>query len=227
MLRHVLRLARHYAPLEYDSHEPVILARLLENAALAEIGARLERAGAVSASDVALLGHREVIRWLEADLANSDVSRIVEKRRGTAPPWSRYTPPLEIAAAGEAPPAPASPPADAVDQYRGQAVSPGLVQGRAHVVDSLSEIGNVMPGEILVCRDMRFEYSPAFDLVAAVVAEEGGLLGHAGVLEREFVAGRVWGGRYLPAPANGDLLTVDATRGVVLRHQVQPNWDSL
>jgi hypothetical protein len=199
MLRHVLRrLARHYAPLEYDSHEPVILARLLENAALAEIGARLERAGAVSASDVALLGHREVIRWLEADLANSEVTRIVEQRRALRRRWSRYTPPLEIAAAGEAPP-----PGLAASRRRRSVSRPGRYRpawskGGPHVVDSLSEIGNVMPGEILVCRDMRFEYSPAFDLVAAVVAEEGGLLGHAGVLARNTICRPCLGWPILP-----------------------------
>ena len=227
-LRHVFRLARRYAPLEYDSHEPVTLARLLENAALAEIGRRLADAGVVAAEEVALLGQREIIRWLEDDLDGDELARMARQRRTLRRHWMRYTPPSEIAATGEAPPSGPAPLPGSAEQFRGRAVSPGQVRGRAHIVASLSEVGNVRPGEILVCHELLFEYSPVFDLVAAIVAEEGSLLGHAGVLAREYDLPAVFGVAEATRRLHtGDNLTVDAGQGVVTRHRSEPSWDML
>jgi pyruvate,water dikinase len=228
ILRHMFHLARRYAPLTYNSREPVLLARLLERTALAEVGRRLASAGAIDdADDVGLLGCSEIIQWLEGDLPAAQVARMAAERREQRRRWNRYTPPIQIGENAGRPAAPEATPAPA-DTYRGRPVSPGQAHGRARLVHSLSEIGDVLPGEILICRELVFEYSPILDMVAAVVAERDGLLGHSGVLAREYGLPAVFGvAEATRLLHTGDEVQVDATQGSIVHLHPQPDWDIL
>ena len=110
---------------------------------------------------------------------------------------------------------------------RGRAVSPGLTHGRARIVNTLGEATNVLPGEILVCREPLFELSPLFSVVSGVVTENGGLLDHAAVLAREYGVPAVFGidgatGRI----RMGEELRLDANNGIVLRTPRESERDS-
>ena len=75
-----------------------------------------------------------------------------------------------------------------------------------------------MKGEILVCREPLFELSPLFGIVGAVVAEEGGMLDHSGILVREYGVPAVF---QVPRATHlirtGERIIVDGNKGMITR----------
>jgi pyruvate,water dikinase len=142
--------------------------------------------------------------------------------------WARILPPPTI---GEPPPPSDDPWEEAVlrkmlgvppepsrdpDVITGTGASPGTVRGRAKVVHKLSEAGKVHSGDILVCELTMPAWTPLFSTVSAVVSDTGGLLSHSAIVAREYripcVVGTIVG---TSAIADGMLLTVDGSRGIV------------
>jgi phosphohistidine swiveling domain-containing protein len=114
------------------------------------------------------------------------------------------------------------------DTLHGLAVSPGTAHGRARVVMTLGEAGNVLPGEVLVVREPLFELSPWFAVASAVVAEGGWLLDDAAVLAREYGMPAVFQvERATEKVHDGEELEVDANKGLVIRRPVEQDWEML
>jgi pyruvate,water dikinase len=93
-----------------------------------------------------------------------------------------------------------------------------VVEGRARVLLSESQMDELQPGEILVVHTTDVGWTPLFLVAAGVVTELGGPLSHAAVVAREFgvpsvvnVAGAIRSIR------GGDVLRVDGDRGIVER----------
>ncbi|WP_437956926.1 PEP/pyruvate-binding domain-containing protein [Sorangium sp. So ce119] len=116
------------------------------------------------------------------------------------------------------PPPVVLPPAPGV-RLLGLPASPGVVEGRARVLDpGTSALDAVEPGEVLVARTTDIGLSPLFLVAAAVVTELGGPMSHASIVAREYG---------IPAVVNvpgvtlaiktGDRLRIDGDRGVVER----------
>ncbi len=101
---------------------------------------------------------------------------------------------------------------------RGLPASGGVVDGRARVLSSADQIGELQPGEILVVHTTDIGWTPLFLQAAGLVTELGGPLSHAAVVAREFgvpsVVNVVGATRIL---RTGDLLRVDGDRGCVER----------
>lgn len=101
-------------------------------------------------------------------------------------------------------------------ELTGVAASSGRAIGRARVLKSAHEAGELAAGEILVSHHADVGWSPLFLAAGALVTDLGGALSHASVVAREFG---------LPAVVNvktgtrviltGDLLEVDGDKGVV------------
>lgn len=217
---HVLRLARRYAPLATDREAPVRQCRLLESEAVREVGRRLVSQGLASAAaDGSLLGYREILDWLTGAVQQDELVRSLLQRRDLRRRWWRYAPPDILTTSSARPPSAAMADTEGAEVIlRGQAVSPGSVQGRARIVRTLGEATNVVPGEVLVCPEPLFELSPLFSLVAAVATEGGRLLGHAGVLVREYGVPAVFGVEGATRTVRtGDALHVDANQGLIMR----------
>ena len=68
----------------------------------------------------------------------------------------------------------------------GLAASSGQAVGRARVVNDVSELVRVNPGEILVARQTDPGWTPAFARIAGLVLETGGVLAHGASLCREY-----------------------------------------
>jgi phosphohistidine swiveling domain-containing protein len=67
----------------------------------------------------------------------------------------------------------------------GEAVSPGVVEGRAHVI--LDPAGaRLEPGEILVCSSTDPGWTPLFLMAGGLVMEIGGVITHGSVVAREY-----------------------------------------
>ena len=141
--------------------------------------------------------------------------------------WRRYSPP-SILAGGQSEPDTAEIAVAPEDALRGRPISPGRAQGRARIVESLGDASSVLPGEILICREALFEFTPLYGLVAAIVTERGGLLDYASVLAREYGVPAISGVKGLMQRVqNGQELIVDANRGVVHPTPPEPVADWL
>ncbi|MBC7236061.1 MAG: hypothetical protein H5T69_09475 [Chloroflexi bacterium] len=223
----VLRLARRYVPLEVQLDEPVRLARMLERRAVYEVGRRLVAGGlAREPQDACLLGFQEILNWLDGSMQRDEVVRALLERKELLRRWYRYSPPRRLRVEPLAIEPVLDIKADSDLVLRGTPVSPGVASGPARVVNTLAESTSILPGEILVCREPLFELSPLFSIVAAVVAEQGGLLEHAGVLAREYSVPAVFGVREATRRIKtGEKLVVDANNGVVVQKRVEAEWD--
>jgi pyruvate,water dikinase len=106
--------------------------------------------------------------------------------------------------------------AERTQRLNGLGISTGSHSGRARIVSSPEEAANFQPGDILVATATDPGWTPLFLVAGAVVLELGSMLSHGAVLAREYG---------LPAVVNvpdlfshvvdGQLITVDGTRGVV------------
>jgi pyruvate, water dikinase len=105
---------------------------------------------------------------------------------------------------------------DDTSELRGSAAAPGVVEGTARVVKSVSQIGDVRDGEILVCGSTSPAWAPIFSRIAATVTDIGGVMSHTAIVCREYGLPAVVGtGRATAAIRTGQRIRVDGTAGTV------------
>ncbi|MBV6396429.1 MAG: hypothetical protein HFACDABA_02027 [Anaerolineales bacterium] len=99
---------------------------------------------------------------------------------------------------------------------RGDACSPGIASGRAHIVSGLHDLSSTRPGDVLICRTVRPAYSFVFARVQGLVCETGSLLSHGATLAREYGVPAVMNIPDLfDRVGEGDELIVDGSNGSV------------
>lgn len=101
------------------------------------------------------------------------------------------------------------------DELVGQAISSGVVRGKAKVLKSPYE-KPLKPGEILITHSTEPAWTPIFINTVGVVLEVGGLLHHGAIIAREYGIPCVSGLRGATGMIkDGDLIEVDGTNGIV------------
>ena len=101
------------------------------------------------------------------------------------------------------------------NDFDGQAVANGCIQGRAKVLGSPYE-KPLLPGEILVTVATEPAWTPIFVNAAGVVLEIGGGLQHGAIIAREYGIPCVSGlADICSRIKDGDLIEVDGTNGIV------------
>jgi pyruvate,water dikinase len=104
------------------------------------------------------------------------------------------------------------------DVLRGTPASSGVVEGRARVLHSASQMSELEAGEILVVHTTDVGWTPLFCIAAGVVTELGGPLSHAAVVARELgVPSVVNVDGVTRALKTGDRVRLDGDRGIVER----------
>lgn len=107
---------------------------------------------------------------------------------------------------------------DNVREIKGQVGYKGIARGRAKVLLSDRDLPKLERGDILVANLTNPNYNPAFGKVVAVVTDEGGILCHSAIMAREFSLPCVIGTKIATQVIkDGDLIEVDANRGVVTK----------
>ena len=100
---------------------------------------------------------------------------------------------------------------------KGLGAAPGAASGEVRVIASLDDASGLGEGEILVTRMTAPDWVPLMRRAAAIVTDSGGMTCHAAIVSRELgipcVVGTSEGTTVL---RDGELVTVDATRGVVI-----------
>ncbi len=100
---------------------------------------------------------------------------------------------------------------------RGLGGAPGDASGAARVLTSLADAANLNDGDVLVTHMTSPDWLPLLRRAAAVVTDSGGMTCHAAIVSRELGIPCVVGtGEATRKLRDGEIVTVDATRGVVL-----------
>lgn len=96
--------------------------------------------------------------------------------------------------------------------------APGIAKGQVRLIRSMSELGSVEQGDILVTHAIDPAWTPVFGIIGGVISEEGGILSHATVLGREYGLPVVIGASGAASKLkNGDWVEVNGTSGTVHR----------
>ncbi len=104
------------------------------------------------------------------------------------------------------------------EDVKGMTAYPGKVRGRVRVILNISQMYRFRRGEILVTPFTNVNYLPVMRRARAIVTEVGGLTSHAAVVSRELKIPCVVGASGVLSFLNdGDLVEVDAERGIVRR----------
>ena len=70
-------------------------------------------------------------------------------------------------------------------EFRGNAASPGVAVGRVRMINTVSEIGRIQKGDVLVTGMTRPDYVIGMKKAVAIVTDEGGITCHAAIVSRE------------------------------------------
>ena len=228
------RAARNFEDHNYDIDS---VSYALVHLAVAACGERLTAAGSLAdPQDIWMLHLNEVGTALRA-LARPPVERrdwpaLIAARRAEHRRQQTLRPPPTI---GAPPPAddkqerrPEQP--DESEQptltseeearllVRGQAGSAGVATGRVRLIPRTVTVPDVAPGEILVSNNAGPLWTPVFPTVAAIVLDEGALFQHAMGAAREYgIPGVLQTKEATAVLEEGQFVTVDGTRGLVLR----------
>ena len=99
---------------------------------------------------------------------------------------------------------------------RGLGGAPGSASGAARVLTSLADAASLNDGDVLVTHMTSPDWLPLLRRAAAVVTDSGGMTCHAAIVSRELGIPCVVGtGEATRRLRDGEIVTVDATRGVV------------
>ncbi len=104
---------------------------------------------------------------------------------------------------------------DSENRMAGSPVSPGIAEGRVHVVLDPRQ-ANLQPGEILVCPGTDPSWTPLFLSAGALVMETGGMMTHGSVVAREYgIPGVVGVHNATTRLKTGQRVRVDGSKGIV------------
>jgi pyruvate,water dikinase len=104
---------------------------------------------------------------------------------------------------------------------RGLGGAPGSASGAARVLTSLADAANVNDGDVLVTHMTSPDWLPLLRRAGAIVTDSGGMTCHAAIVSRELGIPCVVGtGEATRKLRDGEIVTVDAGRGVVLEGNI-------
>ena len=105
------------------------------------------------------------------------------------------------------------------DVLRGESASPGLAEGKARIVESVTDIQDLQPGEILCLKgERRVGWTIFFPIIAGLVYEKGNWLCHESNLCRELgIPAVVALGEGINVIRCAERLQIDGREGTVAR----------
>lgn len=195
-----------------------------------EVGKRLAEAGVLDSIDDVFFLTFEEARETAEQLPSLDRRALVAERRAEVEHAATVSPPPVLGTPPSGPPPQdpigraivkmfggGPPPAsDEPSELRGSAGSPGVVQGTARVIRTLTEADRLQPGDILVAEFTAPPWTPLFATASAVVTDAGGVLSHCAVVAREYGIPAVVGtGRATATIKDGQQIEVDGNAGLV------------
>ena len=107
--------------------------------------------------------------------------------------------------------------AEGASLLRGLGAAPGMASGPVSLLAALADAGKFSDGAVLVTRMTAPDWVPLMRRASAIVTDSGGMTCHAAIVSRELGIPCVVGTQDATKTLrNGEVVTVDATRGLVL-----------
>jgi pyruvate, water dikinase len=104
------------------------------------------------------------------------------------------------------------------DILHGLGASPGVAVGKVVKIKSVDELNKIKPGDILVTKMTDPNMVPAMKKAAGIITDEGGMTCHASIVSRELGTPCIVGTQKATSLLkDGDIVTMDATNGVVYK----------
>lgn len=106
---------------------------------------------------------------------------------------------------------------------KGLPASPGVAYGKARIILDIKDpkAREFQKGDILVTKMTDPDWVPLMKIAGAIVTDEGGMTSHAAIVSRELGIPAVVGSREATKViSDGQLITVDGTRGIVYEGKV-------
>lgn len=101
-------------------------------------------------------------------------------------------------------------------EIKGESASKGFVTGKVRLVLYKKQIGDVLPGEILVTEMTSPDFVLAMEKSSAIITDEGGITCHAAIVSREMNKPCVIGTKIATKVLkDGDIVEVDADNGII------------
>lgn len=166
---------------EYTKYFWVCHYDVYKQAIMGEVHRLVEHGVISEATDAYYLSLEELMDVIKSGKADAGV---IDQRRKAYQTYETLTPPRIIFSDGEVPPISysANIPSGVL---AGLAVSSGIVEGRARVVESLAD-AHFEKGDILVTVFTDPSWTPVFVSLAGLVKEVGGMMSHGAVITREY-----------------------------------------
>jgi len=102
------------------------------------------------------------------------------------------------------------------NELKGKSAYPGIVRAKVRLIFKKEDFYKFKSGEVLVAPNTRPEYVPIMRIAKAIISEEGGITCHAAIVSRELKKPSIVGVQGATSILqDGDLVEVDATKGVV------------
>ncbi|HLD62279.1 MAG TPA: phosphoenolpyruvate synthase [Candidatus Norongarragalinales archaeon] len=105
---------------------------------------------------------------------------------------------------------------------QGLPASPGIATGAVKIILDLSHLNKIQKVDILVTKMTTPDFVPAMKRATAIITDEGGMTAHAAIVSRELGIPCIVGSRKATSIlSDGQVITVDAKRGVVYEGKVE------
>lgn len=103
-----------------------------------------------------------------------------------------------------------------VSHIKGMSANPGKYTGTARVVMSISQMGRVKKGDVLITSMTTVNFVPVMKIAGAIVTDLGGITSHAAIVARELQIPCIVGTKLATwVFKDGDTIEVDAQTGIV------------
>jgi pyruvate, water dikinase len=174
-----------------------------------------EQAMAPTLSDAEVVAVAEAGRRIEEHYGTPQDTEWAYDPEGTL--WMLQSRPITTLHDEAAPQAAAETPQPRAVLLRGLGGAPGSASGAARILASTADAPKLGAGEVMVTHMTSPDWLPLMRRAAAIVTDSGGMTCHAAIVSRELGIPCVVGtGEATRVLRDGERVTVDATRGVVL-----------
>ena len=192
--------------------------------ALALLGERLVGRGILDdPEEVHFVEHAELTGSLATSGSGASASSLAQVARGRMVTWQHQrdlSAPMQI---GEKATILVGQWDEATATLAGNGASPGVATGPARVLLTADDAHRVRQGDVLILKAASPLYTPVMLIAGALVVEVGGGASHSSLIARELDLPAVVSATDATTRfADGDMLSVDGTRGTITRSQSSP-----
>ncbi len=182
----LLTRAQQFVAVRENSKDHLIRLFLTWRRLLLALGDRWHAQGVLRRpEDVFFLTLAEM-RSVAAGASDEDTQARIERRKSEYDSFRDITPPITVLGRFRPQTRPPVREDATAECLHGLGVCPGIVRGKARVIQSAADESHVLPGEILVAPFTDPGWTPYLVSSSGIVIDQGGLLSHGSIIAREY-----------------------------------------